>query len=229
MLKNFKKLVSLVLVLVLSAMVCVPSFAAKKGLNDNTPSYVILTNNSTGDKFKVRATELIDPSGNSVQSNAMGSTHSKTYSFTINKNTIEPYSSSTTVTKDEWDDSLSVDAYLRLIYSETSQTGSGEEALLTNVNGRWDISDNSVSLSDMEIYYACVDPATINSQIALKYPTSTTFSYNTGFTHAVLEDGSSTACGAHTYAVLHHSSDSWVLEFSNTLFDNFDFPPLSNR
>jgi hypothetical protein len=223
-----KKFISLILVFAMSLAISVPGFAAEDKMSTNSTSkstYVILTNNNTGHKFKVDAS--LNKENGAGTNGLSGNTKSQVLSFIIDKNSIQPYSSGTQ-TVDEWDDSISVHGYLRLLYTKTPVNGGGgNNVLLTNVNGRWDISDSGVSISDVELFYACIDPITYYSQAILKYPTGLSYSYNTGFSHAVQDSGGSTACGAHVTAQLHHgSSSNWTFEITNTLFNNYGLPDL---
>lgn len=117
---------------------------------------------------------------------------------------------------------------MTLSYTSSPISGSdGNKVLLKNVSGRWEVSDHSVTLSNREVFYACVDPISQHKQSIIKRPSSNSFNYNTGFSHAVQESGQDTACGAHMSVDLRHgSSSSWTLEISNTLFNNMGLPDI---
>lgn len=232
--KRSKMLVSLIAVAVFCSSLTVPSFAKsvneennfnqifEKAIVNNSKLgeesvYATLINTKTNSKYKLQLFKPLEKnSGDS-------SKKTQTYLFSTDKKYVTPYNTiqpDGEQTKSDWDGSISVKGYVTLEYN-SYDTSKGHTVLLTNVNGGWDQEDITTYISDRSVTYACEDPVTYFSQHADQYPTSNSFSYNTGFSHAVLDSGLGTMCGADISCTLHHGTGSWILEINNNLFDNF--------
>lgn len=121
-----------------------------------------------------------------------------------------------------WDDSISVYGYITVAYNSRPAgiDGRNTEYLLTNVSGGWEISDHSVSLSNRRVAYTCQYIMDI-SQITSQKPTSNTFSYNTGYSVYVPDDGVSSVLGANSSVDLAHGTSSkWSLSVEANIFEN---------
>lgn len=231
-----KKFISLMLALAVPVTFALTGFAKEideKTIPSESKPYITLTNNNTGHKFKVNAsTSLVKRNilAESLTRTIMGNTvshQSQGISFTVDKDTIQPLASSDS-TRGEWDSTNSVHGVLALNYNRISNGfGSGDSILLTNVNGYWE-THNRVTVSQTDLFYACIDPSTYYSQCRMGINAGTSsYSFNTGFTHAVLESGNMTACGAHIKATLRHgTASSWTMEIGNTLFNSYNLSGL---
>ena len=121
---------------------------------------------------------------------------------------------------DEYDSSYSVYGQVTYYYS-TFQSHGNTGYLLTSVAGGWTVLDSSVTLSDRSVYYACEGFVLTNqgissidfSQYCTKYPGTNSFSYNTGFTNYIINDGNAGTMGATSEVTLRHGGSSvWTLE-----------------
>ena len=114
-----------------------------------------------------------------------------------------------------YDNSYSVYATVKYNYSQTTKNGY-TGYLLNSVSGSWQIKDSSVTLSSRNIIYACTGltfSGSLNSsQYVSKNISSNSFSYSTGFSTYVINDGSLSTMGITSSVTLKHgSSSSWKL------------------
>lgn len=186
---------------------------SSKTTNEITQTFVV----STDEQYMEPVNELTSPLDLEADEQFMKPVNDLTSTFDLpanDQNLKNDLISPLAQTKDEWDDSISVHAFLTLTY-----TRSGNKVLLTKVNGNWAISDNTVSLSNREVIYTCQDPISMN-QYVWTSTSLNTFNYNTGFTHYVEETNDLVIVGASANVVLTHGSSKWDLQITNTLVDN---------
>ena len=148
----------------------------------------------------------------------------ETYVFAVPEEIIsndsleDSIASSGSGSSSQYDTSYSVYGYITYYYS-TKYAHGCTGYLLTSVTGGWQIVDSSVSITNREVTYACYGITLTdtgfgvnNSQYQTKYPTTNSFSYNSGFSEYVYKDGSVSTLGTSSEATLRHGGSSeWTL------------------
>ncbi len=151
-----------------------------------------------------------------------GTSHTKTYVYSTQPEYVTPKANGNTQSNAGWDDSISVYGYITVTYNSRPFSSSSDitEYLLTKVSGGWEQSDSSVSMSNRFVAYTC-QYMFAPSQVTWKYPTSNTFSYNTGYSTYVPDDSASAVLGAQCSVDLSHGSSSrWTLTTQANVFAN---------
>lgn len=80
--------------------------------------------------------------------------------------------------------------------------------LLTKVNGSWTKQDPNVSISNREVIYACTS-GTQQSQRTVKKPSSSTYSYSTGYSKRVKDVGSTLLGGVASCKLKRGTGSKW--------------------
>lgn len=122
----------------------------------------------------------------------------------------------------KYDNSYSVYASVSYTYDERTSNGY-TGYLLKTVSGSWQIKDSTVTLSNKNILYACTGltfSGTLNSsQRVRKYISPYSYSYNTGFSTYVINDGFTSTMGVTSEVTLKHGESSiWTLTVAATKF-----------
>lgn len=122
----------------------------------------------------------------------------------------------------KYDNSYSVYAAVSYTYDERISNGY-TGYLLKTVSGSWQIKDSSVTLSNKNVLYACTGltfSGTLNSsQRVRKYISPNSYSYNTGFSTYVINDGFTSTMGVTSEVTLKHGgSSTWTLTVDATKF-----------
>lgn len=106
------------------------------------------------------------------------------------------------------DDGTYVYGTLSVTYNKINATGGYQDRyLLTKVSGEWDVRTYQISLSDKRVAYTCQSLQNLGTT-DYKYPTSNTFTYNTGFSQYV-EDVYGTWVAAQMNVVCKRGLGSW--------------------
>lgn len=188
---------------------------------DNDIQYFTLTNQD-GEKFKVKAFKYQEKN---KASNSDINQIVETYVASADKEFIEPIKENNNSnispllsgSNEGYDNSLGVKSVITLTYNRAAGTNN---YLLTNVSGTWKIDDPKISISNRSVRMACVTPITTNQNI-VKYPTSNSFNYATGFTKYATSTSLGHGLGATTSATLKRGTSSkWTFEFNYSLFNN---------
>lgn len=151
-----------------------------------------------------------------------GISYTKTYVYSTQAEYVTPKANGNTQTNTGWDDSISVYGYITITYnSRPFSSGSNiTEYLLTKVSGGWERSDSSVSMSNRFVAYTCQYIFAL-AQVTWKYPGSNTFSYNTGYSTYVPDDGATAVLGAQCSVDLTRGPYSqWTLTTQANVFVN---------
>lgn len=148
--------------------------------------------------------------------------HTKTYVYSTEAEYVTPRANGNTQTNTGWDDSISVYGYITVTYNSKPHTVNSNitDYLLTKVSGGWERKDSSVSMSNRYVAYTCQYVFALN-QVTHQYPTTNTFSYNTGYSTYVPDDGLSSVLGGQCSVDLAHGSSSrWKLTTQANVFEN---------
>jgi uncharacterized cupin superfamily protein len=146
----------------------------------------------------------------------------KTYVYSTQAAYVTPRSNGNTQTNTGWDDSISVYGYITVTYNSRPYGSKANvtEYLLTKVSGGWQRSDSSVSMSNRFVAYTC-QYMFQRDQVTWKYPTTNTFSYKTGYSTYVPDDGTTAVLGAQCSVDLSHGTSSrWTLTTQANVFVN---------
>ncbi|MFY0521334.1 hypothetical protein ACOMCU_26445 [Lysinibacillus sp. UGB7] len=118
----------------------------------------------------------------------------------------------------DWDSSISVQAYSRFYYTTSQTSGGTTYAKLTKVNGGWNISDSSVSLSNRIVKYGANGGSTLGSSNTTytQNPTSNTFTYNLPSNYSAVSIDAVHFIGVTTTVTLKRGTSSvWTLKLTN--------------
>lgn len=115
-------------------------------------------------------------------------------------------------TSEGYDNSYSYYGYLRAVYNDTINSNNEKQYLLTNVRVSWQQKDTSVSISERTLIYACTYKLDSSQRKEISLG-GNAYSKATGFTKYAIDDGVSTAVGAHASAKLTHGS-SYTFEMN---------------
>lgn len=120
-----------------------------------------------------------------------------------------------TLTEDGFEQTGGVYVYITIYYTTRGTTP--DEYLLTKVSGGYAIQDPQISVTSQSIRYACVGnwPILDNSQNVSRSPTTSSWSYNTGFTRYFILDGAS--IGANSLTKFKRGASTWSLQLINNL------------
>lgn len=113
----------------------------------------------------------------------------------------------------QWDKTSSINFYMQLTFSKKGTT-----AKLDKISGK--IAKNvqsGVTATTTEVFYRTTNPAAGVEQLKRKYPSSTTFSYTTGFIKYV-PAYSSSFIGGTWETKLKRGSSSWTCSFPLYLY-----------
>lgn len=144
-----------------------------------------------------------------------GNAGSITYEFAIPAS-VARSNGSTTI--DSPDDGYASHVYLTISYA---MRNTPTEYLLTSVSGRWTIEDPKVAVLSTTLKYGYTGwfPAYACESETITNVSSNPFSYNTGFTSYILEDGA--VMGANlTINYMMGASRRWSFTLTNNLFNN---------
>ena len=217
--RKIKKIVTLLLTLVFVASNTIYSFANENStLSSDVPheTCIITLTSPNGIKYNVMAVE--EPP---MQLRSSNGDIAKTYSYSLDSKNMQRVTPSTRggQSNDEWDDSISVHGYITITYASTTLSNGLKGYKLTKVNGKWEKSDNAVTMSNRRVSYTCQD-VNHQNQITAKFPSSNTFSYSTGYTTYV-SDIATGVLGANSHIDLNHAgSGTWSLDVTCNYFDN---------
>lgn len=176
-------------------------------------AYSATLDNGAGDKFDVRLYEFM-PAATRTGEN----TYSKTFVYSTQPEYVTPYASNSMSAK-EWDQSISVYGYLTVDYMRVTNSHA-DNYLLTRVTGGWERDDHTVSIVDRYVAYTCQYVFDF-SQVTHRYPSSDKFTYDTGYSTYVPDDGTTSVVGAVSVADLSHGSSSrWELTTRVTVIGN---------
>lgn len=134
-----------------------------------------------------------------------------THNIPYTENNISPMNSQTNTDSDS---SGSYRASITCTYNSGS-TG----YLLTKVNGKWTKLDKSVSISNRKVTYACTS-GTQQKQRNVKYPSSNTYSYTTGYTKRVKDVGSTLLGGVATCNLKRGTGSKWSFTVNCNVIKN---------
>lgn len=167
-----------------------------------------------GDAYAVEVFEYVSKERSAQQ------TQSKTYVFSTQPQYVTPRIFDAHQTNDGWDDSISVYGYVTITYDAVTQSNGTVYYLLSKVEGGWERDDQTVSMSNRYVAYTCQN-VFVQDQITHKYPSSNTFSYNTGYTKSIADDSSTAVLGAQSAIDLAHGSSSkWTFRVVTNLMEN---------
>lgn len=190
------------------------SSAQARGMSSPLSVDTVLTNEN-GDVYSVNMYEYIPDSTSNDDS------YTKTFVYSTQAEYVTPRATNTQ-TNAGWDNSISVYGYITITYHEREYfTNNGvSEYLLTKVEGGWEKSDPRVTMSNRYVSYTC-QYLFDASQVNWEYPTTNTFSYDTGYDTYIIEDGNSAVLGAVSIVDLAHGSSSeWELMTRAYLIEN---------
>ena len=109
-----------------------------------------------------------------------------------------------------WDQALS--ASFTMTYDYQTRTGAnGQEYLMTGASGRCSTTTGvQLLVNQSEVYMACSNPYQNITQWLDRYPTSSSWSYNTGFTKYVINSGTfGNHLGINWLGTLQRGSTTW--------------------
>lgn len=225
-----KKIFSTLMALVLSITIGLPAFANQTAISDKkvkdmyrdaaiqnqvNKSVYATAVNERGHKFKLKAYKY----GNTIKTGE--NEYTETYVMSSEKADEADDSSvdkqglaRTLFSDDDWDDSLSVHAYMTMTY-----TNSGGYYKLTNVTGQWVIADSTVTISNRKVTYTCNHITLAPNQTTVKNPTGNSFNYNTGYTNSITNTPTG-ILGMNMEVKCKHASSTWTFNFVRTIFNN---------
>lgn len=119
--------------------------------------------------------------------------------------------------KSDWDKTQSVCFYSTIYFTKSTDSTGFETALLTAVSGNYKIYESAISVSNQTLTYGCVGvPSSSRNQHASKKPSKNSYSYNTGFSTYVINNGGG-QIGSTYQADLTRNSSKWTFTLSNQL------------
>ncbi|GEM_PF-5748907 len=119
---------------------------------------------------------------------------------------------------DKWDNSLGVLGYCTIYYSISTDSYGVAIYNLTKVTGGYTISDSSISVSSQNLVYGAVGtgPTGMVNNSNTKTPTSSSWSYNTGYSKYIAFAGYYTFGATYTLN-LSRTTSNWSLTLNNLL------------
>ncbi len=173
--------------------------------NNDTSLFLTTIQNDNGDSYNVQMFEYLPGSSSS------GNTHTKTMVYSTSPEYVSPRISHSQ-TNSEWDSSISVYGYITIEYQVNMSPlyPNTDQYLLTHVSGGWEKSDNYVSITYRYVSFTCQFSFEMG-QVSWEYPTTNTFSYDTGYDVYVPNDNFSAVVGALSIAYLQHGTSEWAL------------------
>ena len=119
------------------------------------------------------------------------------------------------ITSNDNDSTISMQATLTSTYSKNA---TNTALLLTDVSGSWKPLDTWTYIKKAKLVYGCSSLSLIE-QTGVKYPTSSPFSYSTGFTKFVAIDGGSEV-GARLTLTLARGGSTWNFTLPSSVISN---------
>lgn len=234
-----KKILSLLIVLVLCFTFLPVRVNAEIGgeLADNGENIELLYKNAKSNNVQSNNTtaKLTSENGKTIDVDVYeipqlstysndGNTHTVVCVTALNKSMFDEIKTYSSVTKED-DDGTYVYGKLVCTYTKL-KAGSGyqDRYLLTKVNGSWTVKTYQITLSNRRVAYTCQSASNL-SATAFKYPSSNTFSYNTGF-KKYAEDVYGSWVAAQMNVTCKRGTGSWKFNLYNTIIDRS--PKLSD-
>ncbi len=171
------------------------SFTSTEGVEYKLPVYEVDISNLVEDitgKEIIAQTSIVDTSE-------------------ANEDTISPLAPGSKY-QEKWDSTYSVLAWTTNYYDV--KYSSITEYKLTSVSGGYTISQSGVQITSQALKYGCSD--IFNTQIGNKSPTSSSWSYNTGFTKYISPANGSYVMGNNVTLNIKRGS-SWTLYLQNNV------------
>jgi len=110
-----------------------------------------------------------------------------------------------------WDKTGSVLFSMTITYS----TNSSNYIQMTNVKGEYSIKQSGIQVAKQSVVYRQLSAYVGVEEYGAKYPTSSSFNYDTGFTEWVPNNEATQVFGANWSGTINRGSDSWKFEFLN--------------
>ncbi len=231
--KIFKKVVATCLSVLMCLIVNIPIYASENTSDIDRmfkKAYMNASNvdtkyatliSPTGEKSIVKMFSYQTEPKYNINGDSQGE-KSQTYVVSLEDQYIYPLSSGNQ-SREEWDETGGIRAYLTIYYTVSHSSGQGDGYLLTRVKGGWERADTSLSLTNKEVLYTCKEG--INpDQYEEKYPSGLTFSYSTGFTEPAHEQAFDATCGATSMIDISRSSGKWSLWVTNAVLNEGNMP-----
>lgn len=237
-----KNLLSLILALCLCMTLAAPAWASddiqsisikemfEEAVNSPQPlsetesiSCTTMLTNEDGDAYLVNMYEYLPARIDD------GENKSRTFVYSTEEDYITPYTNGLIQTNTSKDNSLSVFGTITVTYNEYVENNS-TYAMLIKVTGGWERQDRSVAMKDREVVY-CSTGAGTSDQVTIKYPTSDSFTYYSGYLKYANMNAPGSAVAAQSYIDLSRgtSSSYWTLTTRANVY-NSELPfPFNTR
>lgn len=118
-------------------------------------------------------------------------------------------------TKNDRDSTISMEATLTSTYVANAANNA---ILLTGVSGSWKPLDSRTSIKSARLVYGCSSISLV-TQTGTKYPTSSPFSYSTGFSKYVAKNGGSEV-GSRLTLTLARGGSTWNFTLTSSVISN---------
>ena len=183
--------------------------------NDSTDYQTLLKQARNGAYESAGDAYLVSPNGDFVYSidvyaiPNLETNGSITYLACTEDAFLETQQSRASYTDEKWDNTTSVLFSMTVNYNKNSSN----YICLSNVSGSYSIKQSGVSVTNQSLQYVQNNPYVGVNDYATRYPTSSSFSYNTGFSNYVPDDNSTLSFGAVWNATIKRGGSSWSFSF----------------
>lgn len=135
--------------------------------------------------------------------------NSITYIASTENATLKSTQTRASYTDEQWDSTTSVYFSMTVDYSKNSSN----YICLRQVSGSYNIQQSGISVTNQSVEYVQESPLLGVNDYGIQYPTSSSFSYNTGFTNYIPDNISTMTFGATWKATINRGNSSWSFSF----------------